>query len=181
MEVKKFAVLTIVATILIAPHTAFAAEENVDFEKKVEVTEYELTNDRERPCYTVNEKTGMLRDSSRPTLFHNLSERYYVLHFPNVTNYTYSLVYFSPDALGRVSLYTHTIKSEGKKIAIHLYEKSSGASVSSWYGDPQSIRGLGFSNLDASSYYYFKFQVYEASSINGYGYIHHPDNSIPID
>lgn len=143
--------------------------------------EYELTNDREESCYTVAGKPEMLKSSSRPTLFHNLSERYYVLHFSNVTDYTYSLVYFSPDSLGRVSLYTNTIESEGKKIAIHLYKRSSGASVSSWYGDPQSIRGLGFSNLDASSYYYFKFEVYEASSINGYGYIHHPDESIPAD
>lgn len=34
MKVKKFAILGIITTILIAPYTAFAAEKDVDFEKK---------------------------------------------------------------------------------------------------------------------------------------------------
>ena len=169
--------LTIIATILATPCTIFAGEE----EKKVEVVEYELTGDTEITEYTSGEKEVLTRSSSRPDTPHDLSERYYVLHFPNVTNYTYSLVYFKPDSLGRVSIYTNSIISGGKRIAIYLYKRNGNECVSSWYGNPQSIRGLGYSNLQTSENYYFKFEVYEASSINGTGYIHHPDNAIPVD
>ncbi|MCH5272808.1 MAG: hypothetical protein J1E35_03970 [Lachnospiraceae bacterium] len=181
MKVKAFKMLVIAAIILAVPYTALAAEECDDFEKKVEVVEYELTSEMETEKYVSDEKLVTPRSSSKPNLFHDLSERYYVLSFPNVTEYTYSLVYFKPDSLGRVSIYTNTIESEGKRIAIRLYQKSGDICVSSWYGDPQPIRGLGYSNLQASENYYFKFEVYEASSINGIGYIHYPDNSIPVD
>lgn len=181
MKVKAFVMMVIVVNILAAPNTAFAEEKISDAEKVIEVVEYGIADDMEMLGYASEVNDVVPRGSSRPSISHNLAERYYVLNFPNVTDYTYSLVYFKPDSLGRVSIYTNSITSGGERIMIRLYKRNGHECVSTWYGNPQSLRGLGYSNLQATENYYFRFDVFEASSINGTGYIHHPDNPIPVD
>ena len=119
---------------------------------------------------------GLMRTSLRPTESYNLTGRDYYYHLYGMTNYVYTEYTFNTDSSGRISISTDGLDSGGKDIKIILYEDGfwSGTEVSSWIGNPKSIQGLGFNGLNSSKKYYFKFEAYNASSVSGGGYIHHP-------
>lgn len=120
------------------------------------------------------------RGETAPIHYWDLSERPYKYILKNVTEYTITNRYFKPDANGCISISTIGLDAGGNEITIEL-KKTGGffydKVVASWTGNPQSIQGLGFNNLDPEAYYYFYFSVERGKGIcvNGEGLIHHPE------
>lgn len=120
------------------------------------------------------------RGETAPKYFWDLSEKPYKYSLDNVTDYTITNCFFAPDENGCISISTIGLDAGGNEITISL-KKTGGffydSVVSSWTGNPQSIQGLGFNNLDPEKRYYFYFSVERGKGIcvNGEGLIHHPE------
>lgn len=120
------------------------------------------------------------RGETAPVHYQDLSKEPYEYTLDNVTEYTITNYCFKPDANGCISISTIGLDAGGNEITIEL-KKAGGffydKVVASWTGNPQSIQGLGFNNLDPEAYYYFYFSVERGKGIcvNGKGLIHHPE------
>ncbi len=108
-----------------------------------------------------------------PTSFWNLSNGAYQFAMVNIRNYVYTDYYFNVDAEDCIAMSMGTLDSDGADMRISLCEVGSNNVVQQWTGNPESILGLGFCNLNQYKNYYVKFEAYQADSVSGSGYIMH--------
>ncbi len=108
-----------------------------------------------------------------PTSFWNLdtygSYQYAIV---NMQHYVYTDFYFNVDYKNCIAMSMGTLDSLHQDITIGLYETGTNTRVTHWTGDPQSIAGLGFINLNAYKTYYIKFSI-NSGSLTGSGYVMH--------
>lgn len=123
------------------------------------------------------------RGSTAPSKEKDIAGHPYYYTIVGMHHHVYSDYYFSPDSNGCLAISTDTLDSSGDQIRIILCRKRfllGPEEMSVWVTDPQAIQGLGYSNLSTSDYYFFKFETLSTfTEVNGYGYIHHPGDSIP--
>lgn len=108
-----------------------------------------------------------------PTSFWNL-DTYgpYQYSIVNMQHYVYTGFYFNVDYKNCIAMSMGTLNSGHQNVTFGLYETGTNTCVTSWTCDPQSIAGLGFTNLNAYKTYYIKFSI-SSGSLTGSGYVMH--------
>lgn len=117
-----------------------------------------------------------VRGNAPPNFLYNLTKSPYTYSINGMTQFLYTDFFFNPDSNGGLAISTDGLNSGGKSIKIQLmyYNGLFDSVVTTWTGNPQSIQGLGYSNLSTSGRYHFLFKAYDADSVSGEGMIHHP-------
>ncbi len=111
-----------------------------------------------------------LKGNSIPTTYWNLYNGPYQFFFVSLSGSTYLNRLFTTDTKNCIAMSMGSLNSGGHNITVTLYSGLNRTYVMSWTGDPQSISGLGFTNLDPNQLYYFKFEV-SSGTLTGSGYV----------
>lgn len=113
------------------------------------------------------------RGDNIPNSFWNLDTMGpYQYSIVNMQHHVYTGYYFNADYKNCIAMSMGTLNSSHHNITIGLYETGTNTYVATWTGDPQSIGGLGFVNLNAYKTYYIKFSI-SGGLLSGSGYIMH--------
>ena len=112
------------------------------------------------------------KGNSIPTQFWNLSVNTYQFSINNMHQYVYTNYYFAPDSNCCIAMSMGTLNSGGNNVTINMYETTNNICVASWTGNPQSIVGLGWTNLNPNKFYYFKFMI-SSGTLSGGGTVLH--------
>ncbi len=123
-------------------------------------------------------KADITRGNNEPGVYYDLFESDYFYSFSNMYNFTYTSCYFKPTSTGNLTLSLNSWTSGGEDVRIELYLDhflltDTLVSSCTWVGNPTTILGIGYSNLDPDSNYYFKFLAYDADVVSGSGYVYH--------
>lgn len=177
-------ILAVLAIMFCLSNQTISTQAATVISKDSGVTVVEYTDVESRKDFDTTKEIHVLTDGNGarnvgvPIKGWDLSKHDYVYRLNNLTDEdsVYTLYLFSPDENGCISISTNGLNSGGKNVTIKLQRSGLIIEhlVASWTGNPQSIQGLGFNNLDPDEAYYFIFRVESGGVVNGTGVIHHP-------